>query len=458
MKHSATLLAILAVVGFVISPAYADLNNLDVGGKIKAMGVYSNNTQDLNSDDDADQDAFARTELHLWVQAELAENVSARISLEGDRAWSSSDAVLDESGKPVSDQLDIFLEEAFIRMADLYGMPATITVGRQFIEIGDGFVLGDALPSSPQWFSVLGEHEQDPFDAIMVEYELSEDWLLTAVWAKVVETRGDGEDIDHYMANLTFLGLENHVIEGYYLWTKARGSFGGNWGGGSTIANDGLDLHNIGVRAEGDVVAGLGYHGEFVWQFSDQIDGTPGGNQDVSAYALEAGLSWAPEALQQNDVNFGATITYLSGDDDPNDGDYKAYVQAADNRVFGEIADYFQGLVSNNIVDAYFAGVYIINVDAEAALTDRLNAALEGYYFMADKDVAIRNAAGVPVADGGNDDIGWELDGYLNYEVTEDLSAQVAAGFFAPGDAAQDWANGNDDTAWFLRGGVSVNF
>jgi len=461
MKHSATLLAIIAIAGFVISPAYADLNNLDIGGKIKAMGVYTNNTEDFNDDADADQSAFARTELHLWVQAELAENVTARVSVEADRAWNDTDAELEDSGKPASEDLDIFLEEAYIKMADLYGMPATITVGRQFIELGDGFVFGDSLPYSPSSIMVLGEHEQDPFDAVKIDYELTEDWLLSAIWAKQVETRGAGNDVDYYVVNLMFLGLENHVIEGYYFLAKSRGDAlsGGGSGGGMTITNNGFDIHHLGVRAEGKLVDTLNYHAEGVWQFMDEITGTPSGDQDVNAYALEAGLRWAPGSMEQNDVAFGFTWTYLSGDDDPTDSDYEAFTQVADNRVFGEIADFYQGLVSNNILDSYFAGVHIFNIDAEAALTDRLNGALEFYYFLADDDVAVRNAQGTPIASGSNDDIGFELDAFLNYEVTEDLDAMVAAGFFAPGDAAKDWqGNDQDDTAWFIRGGVSVNF
>jgi hypothetical protein len=241
-----------------------------------------------------------------------------------------------------------------------------------------------------------------------------------------------------------FLGLEDHVIEGYYIWSKSRGA---DFGGPFTL--DKYDIHHIGVRAEGNLVDTLNYHGEFVWQFMDEYEDYFGGpEKDIGGWALEAGVRWAPESMAQNEVAFGGAYTYLSGDDDPNDEDFDAYVQVADNRVFGEIADFYHGLVSNDTIDEDFGGVHIFNVDMEAALTDRLNTALEAYYFLAAEDDNY----------GGEDDIGFEVDAYLNYEITEDLAGMLAAGFFAPGDAAENWSRGDGDTAWFIRGGVSVNF
>jgi len=466
MKHSASLLAILLIAGFVSAPAYADLDNLDIGGKIKIEGVYVTNARDFNDDgaerrangrpsapqqrDPADdEDAFVRTEGHLWFQAELAENVSGRISIEFDRAWSNDDATLDEAydegesnfGRPEDDDLDLFLEEAYIKIADLYGMPATITIGRQFVEVGDGFVLGDSLPGSPSSIEALGEHEQDPFDAIRIDYELAEDWLLTAIWSKAVETRDYQEDTDVYMLNLGFYGLEGHVIEAYLFSARVD-------------EDPQVSLYQFGVRAEGDIGGGLGYHGEATWQLADEIE-FAADDKDIGGWAGEIGLKLAPPAMEANEVAFGLSLAFLSGDDDQADSDYEAYIQVAENRTYGEIADFFTGLVNSNEIDEDFAGVFIFNLDAQAALSDRLKAAIEAYYFISDEDVEF--------AGEEDDSIGWEIDGFLTYDITEDLSAQLAAGFFDPDDAAEIWLAREeqivgDDLAWFIRGGVTLTF
>jgi len=472
MKHSASLLAVLAIAGLMCSPAFADLDNLDIGGKLKMMGVYSTNTLDFDDDQGDDQDAFMRTEAHLWFQAELAENVTARVSLEVDRAWSQEDAhlpaygeyyengiyprspsdngmgyVRSNYGTPEDDDLSVFLEEAYIKVADLFGMPGTITIGRQFVEIGDGFVFGDSLPFSPDTVAALGEKEQDPFDAIKIDYELAQDWLLTLIWAKAVETRGVNEDVDAYMANLGFYGLENHVIEVYYLFVLQDGDGFPGDGVGDVRAK----IHQVGIRGEGELVESLMYHAELTSQLADEFEYWNDTTEDIGGWAGEVGVKFAPASMEANEVAFGFTFTYLSGDDDPNDEDYDAYIQVADNRTFGEIADYFNGLVSNS-GDFDYTGVMIFNVDAQAAFTDRLKGALEAYYFIADEDVEF--------AGESDDSIGWEIDAFMNYEVTEDLSAMLAAGFFDPDDAAQLWNRDQDadDMAWFVRGGVSLSF
>jgi hypothetical protein len=451
MKHSANLLAILAIVGFMCSPAFADLDNLDIGGDIKMLGVYAKNHNDFNDDaraEDDDQTPFVRTEAHLWVQAELAENVSARVSLEVDRSWSDVDGYIDMgywNSTVVGDDLYIFLEEAYVKVADLYGVPVTITLGRQFIEVGDGFVLGDALPTSPEHIGVLGEHEQDPFDAIKIDYELTMDWLLTAVWTKVFESREEMEDMDIYMLNLGFYGLESHIIEAYYLLATVDGDGEAGYDDEDTRAK----IHQVGVRGEGEIVEGLTYHAEATFQLADEIEeyslaAGDYSSEDVGGMAGELGVKWAPPSLEANEVALGFTVTYMSGDDNPNDEDYDAYIQLVDNRVYGEIADFLE------IVSDTPAGLVVFNADAEAAFTDRLKGALEVYYLMSDEDI------------GDEDDIGWEIDAYMNYQITEDLSAMLAAGFFDPGDATLIWthgtADGPDDAAMFVRGGVSVSF
>ena len=468
MRHSASLLAILAVAILLGAPAYADLDNLDIGGDLMMMGYWSDNTYSLDDDCD-DEDSFRRMEGHIWFLACLAENVEAKISLEFDRTFSNEDGVRGVScsnwGSPMSDgyyegddDLGIFLEEAYIKMADVYGYPVTVTLGRQFIELGDGFVLGDSLAGDPTDISDLGIDEIDPFDALKIEWEASEDWLVTLIWSKFAETRTLREDTDLYVLNVSYLGFENHIVEGYYMFFDVDGCGCDYY---YSKADNGygdvqVKLHQIGLRAEGRIVDQLGYHAEATWQFADSIETSydcdklaSDGDLDIGGWAIEAGLLWEPEAMADNNVGIGFTITWMSGVDYDDESDYDGYIQIADSRTFGEIADFY-GMVSNNISSCGvgpYPGVFIFNLDAKADLTEQLSGALEAYYFMADEDEWLND----------KDDIGWEVDAYLNYEITEDLSAQVAAGIFEGGDASEEYF-GADDTAWFFRGGVTVSF
>ena len=70
--------------------AYADIDNLDIGGDIMMEYFYGQDF-DLNSSAGADDESdFLRMEAHLWFQADLDDNITARISLEVDRAYSGT--------------------------------------------------------------------------------------------------------------------------------------------------------------------------------------------------------------------------------------------------------------------------------------------------------------------------------------------------------------------------------
>jgi hypothetical protein len=475
----ALLLALLMVTYTV--PTFAQGADVRVGGDIKVQGVYVDNVNDFDDGDDNndeyesdDQEAFIRSEAHLWGQADLADNVSARVSVEADRTFSNEDGALysDSSddgygvtsshGVPADDDLNIFLEEAWIDIRDIGGYPVSAKIGRQFFELGDGFVFGDALPGSPALFSDLGDGEQDPFDMIRVDIEPMENVVLTLAYTKAAETRNVQRDIDIYLANLAWNYVENHTAEIYYMYYNddgnARISSPVLDASGEIVSFHGpttsvdVELHQIGLRLSGKVVDELKYNAEGTFQFADQIqfEGTDQ-EVDIQGWAATAGLTWEPQALADNNVALGASYTYLSGDDTADD-ENEAYWQIIDNRTYGEIGDFMEGLVVNNSGGLGYTGVHAFNIDGKITVMEKLNLGLEAFYFLAAEDVLGPN-------NEDDDDIGFEVDGYLGYDITENLTANLASGFFAPGDATENWTGSNDaDTAWFVRGGVTVSF
>ena len=434
MKHSASLLMVLALVGILSAPSFAQPQ---VGGDISMWGVYTQNTSDLEKDSQ-DSDGFLRMESHIWFQSELEENVKARVSLEIDRTFNNQDGDLVQVSQsnygPNDNDLDVYLEEAYIEVVDPFGQdwPCTWTLGRQFMQLGSGFVVGDSLPGSPGDISWLGMGEQDPFDAIKMDWQINENVDFVLAFTKAVETRTAREDTDVAVANLRFSGVENAVFEILYLFYN------------NDTASQ-IKVHQLGLRGELTPLEWLKLNGELTWQFAGEIEAT---KQDIGkGFAAELGAKITPESMAENKVAFGASITWLSGDDVTDTDDYDRYVQLCDNRTYGEIADYYSGLVTNNSFDPSYAGVYIFNLDAEMTTASDLRLAIEAFYFLAENDVLAQDS-----------NIGWEVDVYADYPLTEDLKAHAAAGFFDPNDAAQDWFWGSDDTAWFARAGLTVSF
>lgn len=447
MKRVATLLTALAVLCLVGGTASADLNNLDIGGDVKVMAVYTENVMDFNDDglvipvvnmNYDDQDDFLRVEAHLWFQADLSDNVTAKVSVEVDRDW-EADVENIPDANPVSlaisaarDDLNVFLEEAWIQMAYIYDTPISIKLGRQFIELGDGFVIGDGNPLYPFFLNVLGEYEVDPFDAVLVWYD-GDDWVLNFMYAKLYESRQLDNiysgDMDAYSVYFTYSGVEGYEFDLYFIME--------NWdwvplaslivGGGN-----GAEIYAVGARVAGEPVEGLNFKLEGLYEFGEVDLGT-NVSPDIDAWAVEASLKYVFPVEYNPFLSF--TYVFMSGQD-ANDSDLENYILLFQNRVYGEIFDPYTNL----------GNMHIFNLGAGLDISEDIAISAQYYYFHTDDE-------GIWVDD---DALGHEVDAYIDYQFSEETSAVLAGGFFLPEEAVDDTFG--DDTAWFVRAGVKVEF
>lgn len=446
MNKVTTILAALAVVMCGTS-TFAAIGHMDLGGDIKVLGYYGENVYDFNDEGD-DQDTFMRMEAHLWFSADLSDNVMTKVSVEVDRRFDGqsyegtvygyeyddyygelSQYYGSSYASGASDDLEVFLEEAYIQMSQMYDSSFNLKLGRQFIELGDGFVVGDSDPYSEMSLNTKGEYEVDPFDAVMGWFD-GEDWVLNLIYAKVAETGIARDDSEAWIAYFTYSGVENYVFDLYFLYANIEtdallASMG------ASGAED-ADLFAIGGRIAGNAVEGLTYKLEGLYEFGEIEMG--GDDGDVSAWAIEAGIKYVFES----DYNpwIGFTYVFLSGDDDLGDEDMDAFVPLFENRTYGEILD---GFTSSN--------AHVFNLSGGFNISPELSLYGKYYYIMAAEDEVY----------GGDDQIGHEFDAYLDYTITEEATAMLAGGFVSPGDALEN-VMGEDDSAYFVRAGVKVEF
>jgi hypothetical protein len=354
-----------------------------------------------------------------------------------------------ENPGAADNDLEVFLEEAWIQAMYLYDSAFSAKIGRQFLELGDGFIIGDGAPDSEENLNKKGEGAVDPFDAIWGWYD-GDDWVLNALMAKVVETGNQDEDADVYGLYFTYSGVEDWVFDLYGLFANIE-----NDGAIPEITTSATDIRNIkpynadiyivGARIAGSALEGFTYKLEGAYQFGDidvcyeEIAMPTGvwvdrkGDVDVEAWAIEAGIKYMFDA--EYNPWLGFTYVYLSGDDGDDD-EYEDFITVFDNRVYGEIAD---PLVQSNAHIFNLAGGFDVNEDVAISA--------KYYYLMAAEDEVYCD----------EDDLGHEVDAFLDYQFIEETTATLAAGFFAPGDAVEK-EYGGDDTAWFVRGGVKVEF
>ncbi|HPA46075.1 MAG TPA: hypothetical protein PK395_09950, partial [bacterium] len=186
-----TLLALVAALAMFPGMARADISNLDIGGDLMLLFYWGDNTTDFSDGDD--EVDFLRSEAHIWFQADLEDNIMVRISLEADREMESIEGpdgtdptfipgdIFDDGW---TSDLDVFLEEAFLSIANIYDTSMSIKAGRMFINFGDNpeaedfnrfwggsLWFGDGNAASPTDISQMGTWEIDPFDAVLLEWD-----------------------------------------------------------------------------------------------------------------------------------------------------------------------------------------------------------------------------------------------------------------------------------------------
>jgi hypothetical protein len=302
----------------------------------------------------------------------------------------------------------------------------------------DGFVIGDAQPFSPGNLGFLGEYERDPFDAVRLTYD-ADQWVFDLIFSKISETRTFDQDANLAVAYLSYTGIEGQTLDLYFTWTTADGSGGVTAPGVFSQA----DVFNVGARAAGDIpmVEGLTYKVEGTYQFGDVDDlFGPSDDTDVDSFAIEAGLWYKPD--MNYNPEFKVVYALLYADED--DSDLNTYLPFFTNRYYGQIR---HALINQ----------HVINVGAGFSPWEKWRLSADYYHFISvDDDIASPYTGGLLSADDSDD--GDEVDLYVDYQITEELAAQVAGGIFFPGDLYGDTPGLTDDEATFVRASMSVKF
>ncbi|MCP4641011.1 MAG: alginate export family protein, partial [bacterium] len=202
----------VALIVLVAGSAYAELQNVQVGGQIRIRGRYWRNgwngpreTRIPNSflpgrpigflgassvydwDDDGHNRTIVEQRTSLYVSADFTEDVCAFIELQDYAVWGEdfrSNYVTGADSRANSAD-DVEVQQAYIQVEQLLGQPLRLRIGRQDLKFGKGWLIGNQI--SP----TLGLS----YDAIRLTYDC--DVLsVDAVWAKLAERSPAEEDGD----------------------------------------------------------------------------------------------------------------------------------------------------------------------------------------------------------------------------------------------------------------------
>jgi len=375
MKKSIALLIVAATIALAV-PAFAELQNVVVGGQIRVRGNWFDFDQT-----NVKTNTFAEQRTRLSVRADFTDNVSAFIELDSYGNWGEgfrSNYLTGVDSRPTGvDAVEVY--QAYIEAKEMWGTALRARVGRQELKLGSGWLIGngDTAPN----FTGLS------FDALRLTYA-TDQFSVDGFAAKLADQSPKFEDgdIDLYGLYGSYLGIENITLDAYALMIRDA----------KQVATGALDTYTFGLRGAGTVGA-IDFDAEAAYQLLnwDNVAAGLEDSSDAFAGTLEAGytfdMTWTPRV-------------FVSG----------AYFDASDDDLpFNRL---FSGVSYSKILDGgIFGSIGLTNfwtaaAGVSAVPTESVKLQVSGAYLSTVEDL------------GWGSSIGWEVDASAVYNYTQDLA------------------------------------
>lgn len=252
------------------------------------------------------------------------------------------------------------------------------------------------------------------------------------------EVTDDTVDTDLFVVKGEMNPTSNIAVGGF-------GVYAFDFGGKKEIHAD-ADQYWLGVTGEmdGPVFAA----GDLIYQGGDA---DPGGVRDVSAFL--ANLTVGTKLSERCKVSFNAL--YVSGDDDPADGDQEAFQSIDADVKVGQI--FFKDSLAADL-DRFVEDQFGADMPVGLRNAGLVNYALEGEMQLDAKNslrAAVRYLATAeddPVS--GEDDLGYELDLWYAYKFNPNLTLKLEGAYLVSGDLAEQIFDDEDNVYQVGAGAV----
>ena len=476
MKLLTAICALALVVSFA-AVASAEVQNVKVSGDLTMYTIWRNN-YDLGSNDDivhlgvpgldvgveaASQNWF-QSAAEVQVDADLTDNVSTCIRMINQRDWDDPEVGSDYTASV--NTLDVLVDLAYVRLKEILYSPLTVTIGRQDLWFGQGFIVG-AKQRDPSATIAANEYTViNSFDAIRATLDYNP-WTIDLVYSKIEENSnesydpiGKNDDVDLYIANVGYkFDSYKGEVEAYYVGLFDRSDV--------VALNESNETDTIGLRGSFDPIADMTIGAEGAYQFGDFAQATNDPKlsiieRDRHAWATDLSgeyrwpnVKWTPK--------LGLEYVYYSGEENDkftDSGDWRGWNPVFRGKTFSAIRE-FQNIYyrTNFRTDSAFYN-YEQNPDQDSGMSNEHQIIVTGQLKPTENvtfDAEYAHFIQAQKSDPANTkaDLGDELDFALTYNYTEDVTFGLLAAWFIPGSY---FPNGQDDTAADLVGSMKVSF
>lgn len=290
------------------------------GGDFRVRNEYFNNLLTLNPNKPLHEQDYFRFRARVWTSLTPLDdlNVNARLSTEP-REWLEPAGCTPYKGRSGLDMTEGIVDSLNAQWKNILQQPATITIGRQDILLGDGWLVGEGTPYDGSWTAFLDaarltyefKEQHTVIEAIgIVQDGYDDGWLPTINNQNRIETEQNEKGAIFSVAN-TSLRAAN--LTGYFIYKNDARLNGANGKYG-----DNADIYTVGGRLTGLLGDHWKYSAEGAYQFGRKQDlnlKVPAVSTDyrtLDAFGFNGRLTWLAKDKLNNQLNL--SFEFLSGD------------------------------------------------------------------------------------------------------------------------------------------------
>src|ERR1017187_8131202 len=224
------LVVALVALGGLTSKTYADVQNIRLSGDIRIRGYFIDSAGNDGAGAQANGNvSFISQRTRVSAEADLEDHVLVVVTLRAESLWGTdNESVHNASGAGnagfngnINRGWDIGVNEAYVQFNELFYTPATLKLGRQYLQYGRGLILS----------SVEQEYNYDAARLVLDYYPLT----IDLVGAELVNNQGfSGTSFHQGASDLLFVNARYELsdsaikdVELYFGWASNTGGTNG---------------------------------------------------------------------------------------------------------------------------------------------------------------------------------------------------------------------------------------
>jgi hypothetical protein len=276
---------------------------LELGTDLRLRGYYILNPK-LDKHHPSHELFFQRHRLRVWASLKPIADLRFNIRLMAEpRHWYKPDS------KDSFTHCEAIFDKFNIEWSNVLGLPVKLTVGRQDMKLGRGWLIKDGTPvdgGRSGFFDAIratirAKDIQTTLDLVYVHNHADTAWFIRPFSDRDLDiAEHDESGVIVYLSNTS---VEKHTIDAYFIYKDDRKVSSKGWN---------ADLFTFGGRVVGACGEGWTYRGELAIQLGEK------NGSDVTAMGADTEVAYHFKDAWKSRVR--AQYEYRSGDEDTQDG------------------------------------------------------------------------------------------------------------------------------------------